>query len=122
MESVAEKQGVAKPVIAKSELADPSATARAAIVEPVATESVAAESPAADSAGKMATSNGLGVWDEDLGRFVDLHEMMHGMEVYDFTVSPEAYDRIVARCLEPPGPVNKGLLEAAEAARKWGLI
>ena len=75
----------------------------------------------AEPSEKIAASNCLGVWDEDSGRFVDFHEMAQGMEMYDFTVSPEEYDQIVAICLEPPGPVSEGMLDLIRAAKKWGF-
>ena len=99
-----------------------SAAGKPDAAEPVVAKSATAEPSAAEPSEKIAASNGLGVWDEDSGRFVDFHEMAQGMEMYDFTVSPEEYDRIVAICLEPPGPPNEKLLRAARRAKELGFI
>ena len=58
----------------------------------------------------------------DATEIADKYDEAYYLNMHNFTVSPEEYDRIVAICLEPPGPPNEKLLRAARRAKELGFI
>ena len=58
----------------------------------------------------------------DETKIADKYDEAYYLSRHNFTVSPEEYDRIVAICLEPPGPVCEGMLDLIRAAKKWGFV
>ena len=58
----------------------------------------------------------------DETEIADKYDEAYYLNMHNFTVSPEEYDRIVAICLEPPGPISEGMLDLIRAAKKWGFV
>ena len=90
--------------------------------EPVVAKSATAKSSAAEPSEKMTAPNDSEVLDGDEAEIADKYDEAYYLSRHDFTVSPEEYDRIVAICLEPPGPPNEKLLRAARRAKELGFI
>ena len=90
--------------------------------EPVAARSATAEPSAAETTEKVAAPNDSEVLDGDEAEIADKYDEAYYLNMHNFTVSPEEYDRIVAICLEPPGPVSEGMLDLIRAAKKWGFV